>query len=263
MGEGQDDQYAARRAEMEQTFHTLPPAGSAAYWQRIETTIEANALPLEVLARCVRERASAEAKVDAERVFAVIVGRIQRRVQYFARICTGTSSVGQHQQLAEEIEQECYLLVWRKLTSDNPGFLVEKFTHGLYYEMRRAAHAIMEREGIWLRSDVTKPTRVPADERDSIEAGRKTDEGDVVEYLLPDLGAEDVFGQTERRIDLAEAMKRLTPEQRRLIYDKVYRRLSEAEIAESLGLKSTRAVRYRLDAAYKLLREGYPRGGES
>lgn len=262
MGAGQDDQYAARRAEMEQTFHTLPPAGSAAYWQRIETTIEANALPLEVLARCVRERASAGAKVDAERVYAMVVRCIQRRAQYFARICTGTSSVGQHQQLAEEIEQECYVLVWRKLTSDNPGFLVERFTHDLDYQMRHAAHTIMEGAGIWQRSDVRTPTRVPDDERDSIEAGQRSGDGEVVEYPLPDTAAENEFDQVETRIDLAEAMNCLTPEQRRLLYDKFYRGLTEAEIAESLGLKSSRAVRYRLEGIFKLIREGYPGGGE-
>ena len=260
MGAEQDDQHAAWHAEMERVFQILPAAGTVEYWRRIEHAAAEDALPLEVLARCVQERARAGKSQDAERVFDLVWRRIQRRVQHFARSCASMSPVGQSPQIAQDIEQECYVLVWNKLASDRQTFLVERFTHALDYELQHAAHAVMEREGIWLRSDVARPRRVPVGARDSIEAGRRAGDNEIVDVIVPDPRAMDAYSEAETRLDLAEALRRLDPVQQRIVYDKFYRGLTDLEIAESLGL-TDRAVRYRLATIYKHIRTG-SLGGE-
>ena len=69
MDNNQDDVYAARRAELEAQFQALPPTGSSDYWRRIEESDAERRLPLEVLARCCRERYAAGVTDDANRIF--------------------------------------------------------------------------------------------------------------------------------------------------------------------------------------------------
>ncbi|HEY7781185.1 MAG TPA: hypothetical protein VIC85_13315 [Ktedonobacterales bacterium] len=68
----QDDEYMRRRADLEARFQGLPHAGTSDYWLRMERPAPNQELPLEVVARCLRERGQAGAWADAERVYSVV-----------------------------------------------------------------------------------------------------------------------------------------------------------------------------------------------
>lgn len=255
----QDDAYAARRADLDAQFRALPPAGTGAYWSRIEDTAQATALPLEVLARCLRERHVSSKVEDAHRIFDVVIKRIQGRTQAWARHIAYTGSGTMRQQIAEELEQECDVALWQELVEEGPTFLLEQFAFGLTRLQQHVAHSVMQQAGEWTRPGVTTPTRVPRGQTDSIDvAPRSVDEVPLAEKVT-DPAADQAFERAELS-DLLELVARLAPEARALLYDRFWRGLTQEEIAAQAHVTS-KTIYNRLKAILRQLGIRY-RGGE-
>lgn len=252
---GVEEGYGERRAALERRFRALPPAGSASYWRAIEYVSPADALPLEVLGLCLRERLAAGAHDDADRIFTVILQRIQSRVQRWAQCIAGQSRRGKGLQIAQDLEQECYLALWKELVDDGPTFLLENFLHTLGRIEQHVAHDVMQKEGEWIRPSVAHPTRVPRRETESIEAHVQAAEGMSVAYQFSDPAADRAFEQAEIS-DLPDLLGKLQPEERCLIYDVYWRGLTQQEIAGQLSV-ADRTVRNRLLRALGHLRRLY------
>lgn len=253
MGVEQDDAYAARRAELDRRFSALPPADSPAYWQAIETVDPAGTLPLEVLGRCFRERWMAGVRADSERVYATIVKRVQARVAAWARGLAWHAPPGQQEALAEELAQECYLALWEELADPNDSFLLERFPHSLDRIQRHTAHAIMEREGLWRRRGVQKPTRVPRTETKRLDASGRDEESAPANDRIFDVKAEDAFERIELESDVQALLDSLSPEDRDLLYYCFWCDMQRDEVARQLGV-TDRTVRSRLSRIYAELR---------
>lgn len=258
--DNQDDSYAARRAALEEQYRALPPAGSGAYWQRIEEPDPAQRLPLEVLARCFRERKTAGFIEHADRVFITIMERIRPRIQkWTARIAT-QAKLGTKPQLREDLEQECHMRLWRELADDGPTFLLESFTHKLDRICDHAAHAVMEKAGEWTRRDVEHPTRVPASMRTSLDAIPQSADSPPLADLLPDHHTANEFDWVEWN-DLFSKIDQLPQEARAIIHGLFYHEQTQQEIAQELGV-SDRTIRNRLKAILEDLRKRYLGGQE-
>lgn len=253
MGVEQDDAYAARRAELDRRFSALPPAESPAYWQAIETHDPAGALPLEVLGRCFRERWAAGARADSEHVYTAIGKRVQARVVAWARSLARQAPQGQQATLAEDLAQECYVALWDELADANDSFLLEGFVHSLDRIQRHTAHAIMEREGLWRRHGVQKPTRVPRTETERLDAPGRDEESTPANDRIFDVGAEDAFERVELESDVRALLDSLPPEDRDLLYYCYWCDIQRDEVARQLGV-TDRTVRNRLSRIYAVLR---------
>lgn len=241
MGDKQDNAYASRRAELDGQFRALPRAGTTAYWRRIEGT---ETPPLEVLARCVRERLAAAARTDAQRIFAVIVRRIQAQMGPWVGKVAGAPRSGMRQQLREDLEQECYLRLWEELQGDGPTFLLEHFAHGLGRLQQHVSWDVMQREGEWRRKDVEQPTRVPRGQIDSVVANVEREQEVPLIEQVPHPGADADFDRVELS-DLFALVMSLPADQRTIILDRFFFDQPQEATAASLGI-STRMVRYRL-----------------
>lgn len=261
MGDQQDDYYSAQRAGYDRRFQELPQAGTHAYWQAIEHAAPGDALPLEVLGRCLRERHKVGAQSDAERIFAVIMGRIQARTQHWAHGIAQQAHSGQKPQLAEDLEIECYASLWEELTDDGPTFLLEKFLHALSRVEQHAAHDIMEKLGEWKRLGVAHPTRVPPSELERLDAPPRADADAPTPRELPYLDAATDFERVEQNIDLNALFATLDVKSRELLHDVFWRDLTQDQIADKLGV-SDRTVRKRLNNILSYLRTRYLGGEE-
>jgi RNA polymerase sigma factor (sigma-70 family) len=259
VGENQDDRYAARRAELDAQFHALPLPGVAEYWRRIEDTRTESALPLEVLARCVRERADAHASRDTERILEVILRRVQPYVQSWARKDVRFVRSGMKPQLQEELEQQCYMKLWEGLAGGGKSFLLERFVFMLHRIYQHVAREMMEQAGEWQRPGVDTPTRIPRAEMESLEAKPKGEDDVPLTDRIPDNNVQDAFDRVELS-DLLDLVSRLPDDQRAIILDRFFEGRSQDETAKTLHI-SERTVRNRLKTILRELGTRY-RDGE-
>jgi RNA polymerase sigma factor (sigma-70 family) len=255
----QDDAYAVRRAELERQFLTLPPVNTPAYWRSIDGAGAQQALPLEVLARCFRDRSGAGAVRDAERIFNIIWRRVQSPVQQWAWKIASRARSGMKAQLQEDLEQECYIKLWEELAGDGPTFLLESFPFAFGRLRQHVAQDVMEREGEWQRRGVAQPTRIPRSHMDSSQANPAAeDEAPLVE-LVADASVQDAFDRADLS-DLLALVMTLPQDQRTIILDRFWDGRSQEETAAKLGI-SDRMVRYRMKTILRELGVRY-RGAE-
>jgi RNA polymerase sigma factor (sigma-70 family) len=260
----QDDPYAPRRAQFEAQFQALPPTGGDDYWRRIEEPIAEQRLPLEVLARCLRERHAAGAVGDADRVLNVIWLQVQPQVRKWSRDVAGMARSGMKPELREDLEQECFIKLWQELNDVDDGddeiFLLTYFEIAFLRLRQHVAQDVMKKAGEWQRPGVDKPTRIPTDAIDSIQATSEREGDFPLDDQLEDMAAQAPFRQAELS-DLFEKVRALPEDQRTAIIDRFWKGLSQDETAAKLGI-TPRMVRYLLRKALRELGEQYGAGEE-
>jgi RNA polymerase sigma factor (sigma-70 family) len=248
------DAYAARRAALEAQFAALPLAGSVAYWQAIERTDGPDPLPLEVLARCYRERLT-RSRSDADRILAVILRRLGPAVRRWAAQITSKSPSAKQADLQQDLEQENYVELWEELRSDGPTFLLENFAFACSRIQQHVAMDVMQRASEWKRSGVLQPKRIPRRRIDSIDA-TPANEGDVpLADTLADSQAHIAFDLATIS-DLLDEVRSLPPEDQLILLGMVCGDPTQAEIARILGV-TDRTVRNRRDTIVVRLRRLY------
>ena len=259
VGDDQNDAYAVRRAELDEQFRALPPAGASEYWHSIEGAGAQQALPLEVLARCVRVRNAAGAVSDAERIFNVIWRRVQSPTQRWTWAIAGQARSGMTPQLREDLEQECYIKLWEELTGDGPTFLLENFAFAFGRLRQHVAHDVMERAGEWQRRGVEMPQRIPRSRTDSLQTEPVREDEAPLSEQIADANTHDAFDRAELS-DLLALVMTLPADQRTIIFDRFWIGRPQEETAAKLGI-SDRMVRYRLKTILRELGVRY-RGAE-
>jgi len=253
----QDDVYSARHAELEAQFQGLPPAGSESYWRRIEEPDAANRLPLEVLARCFRERHFTDAEADADRIFIVILERVRRRIGGWARSIVAQATSGALG--AEDLEQVCDIKLWEELVDEGQTFLLENFMHALRYICLHVGHSEMEKAGEWQRPGVEKSRRVPQGQIDSLHAEPQGMEELPLTERIPDEKAHDEIERANLS-DLFDMVERLPRDERVIISDWLSGARTQEETAAKLSV-TARTIRNRLKKILDDLRRNY-HGGE-
>ena len=261
VGDKYDEMYTQRRAALDARFRALLPAGDAAYWRHIEGAGAEPSLPLEILVRCTRERITAGAMNDAQRIFTVIMLRIQSSLGQRAWKVAQQARSGMKPQLRDELEQDFYEKLWKELAADGPTFLEEHFATAFERLFQHVAHDAMERAGEWRRPGVEQPTRIPRSETESIEARPKgEDEVPLVEQMA-DTSVDHAFDQAELS-DLLALVMSLPEDQRTIILDRYWHERSQEDTAKTLDI-SERTVRNRLKQILRELRLRYQGGEEN
>ncbi|HEV2235423.1 MAG TPA: hypothetical protein VGR57_02070 [Ktedonobacterales bacterium] len=267
MGEGADDRHAARRAALERQYATLPPAGTPAYWRRIEQAKPgephaAAGAPLdrEVLARCVQERALAGHLGDAQRVFTALVRRVQADVRHWAWRCGAPA----HGALNQDLQQECFLALWEELSSAGRTYFTVHFGYTLKRLQQHVGQELLIREGYRRKPGVARPDRVPMADRESLEAPA-ADVADGTEPLLADRlvdpHALDPAVATELS-DLVARAAQLLERDRILLFSLFWLDETPAKAATRIRVKSVKTVYNHLDSIRQQLRVQYDQGEE-
>jgi RNA polymerase sigma factor (sigma-70 family) len=259
--DNQDDGYATRRAELEERYQALPPAGSADYWQRIEEADTSKRLPLEVLARCFRERNSAGVANHADRILEVIFARVRVSLERWSARIASQAKSGTIPQLREELEQECHMKLWGELAAEGPTFLLENFAHKLEKICGHVAQSLMEQAGHWQRRDVAQPTRIPTALTSSMDQQPASEDIPPLADLVPDQSAAKAFDLAEWS-DLFREVDQLPREARAIIYGTFYEGRTQQELAAELGV-TDRTIRKRLKEILAQLRARYQASGPS
>lgn len=254
VADDQDARYAARQAGIEQAYAYLPVPGTQAYWQAIEGA-QGEALPLEAVVRCYRERDAAGAHDAADRIYALVQGRSQRPTQFWARKIARHAPPHARNELEEELEQACYVELWRVMSDPGQTFILVNFRHMLECIQDHVAHAVMEQRGYWKRRGVGTPRRVPQQLIDSADRpARATDEPDAAAIPVPDPRAEEAFEHAELAADVQALLAALLPEDRALLVDLFWSGLTQDEVAAKLHI-TDRTVRNHLTRIYPRLRQ--------
>ncbi|MGE5335221.1 MAG: RNA polymerase sigma factor, partial [Nitrososphaerota archaeon] len=229
-------------------------------WQHIEESDTARRLPLEVLARCCRERLGAGAIDDAHRIFTVIMKQIRVHVGKWAR---SVASQARSPLDPEDLEQVCYMKLWEELKGDGPIFLLENFMHKLDLIFKHVAHSEMEKAGEWQRPGVETPKRIPRKQVDSLQAVPAGTEELPLSELVPDERAQDELERVNLS-DLFELVMSLPPDERIIIRDWLNGDRTQEETAAELSV-TARTIRNRLKKIRDELRARYEggRGGEN
>jgi RNA polymerase sigma factor (sigma-70 family) len=233
----------------------LPAVGSADYWRLIEAADAHPPLPLELLARCLHERHAAAANEDADRIFTVLLRRIQSQTQQWAWAIARQARAGMAPQLREDLEQEAYLKLWEELTDEGPTYLFESFPTAYMRLRQHVAQRLMEKAGERQRPGAETPTRIPRAQTESLQRQLAGADDVALGDRLADTAAQADYDRAELS-DLLKAVEELPLEERTLILDRYWDGVSQEETAEKLGI-SPRMVRYRLKVILRKLRIRY------
>lgn len=244
--------YAEERAEHERRFQALPPAGSMAYWERLEDA--QHPLPLEVLTRCLRERYFAGAEDDADRVMERLVRSVQKQVGFWSRGIAEHSRAAKHQGIADDLAQECYRALWEDLIDEDDHFFQTHFISALTRLEQHVAHQVMTQAGEWTRQGTKKSSRVPVKERDSINAPRTDDDGHPLDLDLADTSSADDFERLEAQVIVADLLNQCDEQERRLVDAIFFRGITQKEAAAELGT-TDRTIRNMLTRLCTKLRD--------
>lgn len=255
MGDNQSDAYAERRAQLEERFKSLPPAGGSDYWQHIEESDIARQLPLEVLARCCRERIGAGAMGDAHRIFDGMTYRIRAYIGKHAQSTVRQTQSGTGSLDPEDLEQECYMKLWEELATDGPTFLLESFFHTLEYIFDHVAESQTIKAAVRKRQGVVKPNRVPRGQMKSIDAEPTREGESPLALQLVSMHAQEDLDLAEYS-DLLAEIEKLPRDERAIIRALFFEGRTQEDIAQELGV-TDRTIRTRLKKILQKLRARY------
>lgn len=260
MADEREEQDAGLRAAFKQVMAILPSPGTVEYWLRIEQASEDDPLPLEVLAHCLRAHLNEGARGDAERIFGVLLLRTQTHRQHWVRLIAGYSRDGTALGLAEDLEQEAALALWKELAVVTHTYLLVNFGHALKRIEQHVAHRFMQQAGQWKRAGVAQSRRVQRSSLDRLEGRAGTEEPMHDAESLADPTAEAAFNHVEISSDLIALLRSFHLRDRFIVYDRFWRGRTEAEIAAELRITS-RTVRKILTRVLTALRARYQEEG--
>jgi len=252
----QDARFAQRRAALQQRFAALPAPGTPAYWSALADST----LPMEVLVRCLRNHQAANDRVATDRIFELVLSRMQTGDAAWAAYITRVAGPAQAAEMAKELRQELHAALWRELTRAR-RFIEENFQAVLARLRQHVAHPYMQQEGLWIRKDVTKPERVPRQLVESLTPPATEEVGVASSAVQPaDPQAEAAFDMVELAEEVQDLLDVLPPQLREQLWRTFAGGQTQAELAAHFDV-TDRTIRLRHEKALGLLRAYQDRRG--
>lgn len=243
---------------MERQVAALPATGTDAYWVALANPD----LPMEVLARCLRERLNAGNAQAVARIYELVLLRVERSNQAWARKTAQIAGRGQAAELAEDLEQEVRAALWEELKSERK-FIEVSFGSVLRRLRQHVATTYMQREGYWQRKGVATPERVPRRLIESLTPPEE-DDADMLglgpRQLPADPKAEAEFTAIEAAEIVQKLLDLLSPRDRELLYLTFEGGLTQEELAAHFNV-TDRSIREWRTKALALLRAYLNRRG--
>ncbi|GCE49457.1 hypothetical protein KTH_43260 [Thermosporothrix hazakensis] len=136
-----EEEGRKRRSHFVRLYTAFPPSGSAAYWRALRSP----SLPLEVLVLAVRSAGLDEAGRNT--ILEILIQRIQRSCEYWARCVVRSLSSGEHIALVEDLCADLYESLIRLWLDPHAHFWEENFQHSLLFQRRKIYKRFLLREG--------------------------------------------------------------------------------------------------------------------
>lgn len=257
--------FVERRATLEQYYISLPEYASCAFWPAIESIDT----PLEVLVRCFRVAHLYEDYPSRDRLFTIIVKRVQGITEYWAKTVLRTLRVSEdeHVVMVGDLCADFYECLLRALLDDKRHFWEEHFLHCLRLERKHVYKAFMMREGYWHDKQVKRSNRIPRAVVLRFDASYRQNYGDEDNGYTLDIEDEQAQRQlhTIEHTEVLEIIQSLPPKFKTVVLLIYWEGLSEKETAALLGI-TDRTVRNRIKQALRILQtalhdeEGYEYG---
>jgi DNA-directed RNA polymerase specialized sigma24 family protein len=248
-----DIELVKRRKGLADRYDALPAYGSVAYWKEIEACVE-EALPLELLVRCVREAMGREDDIGRKRLFEVIFRRTHSANEYWANNVIKTMNLRVEEQsvLVGDLYADLCECVMRALIDRDRLFWEESFQHCLSFERRHVFRTFMTREGRWNSEAKKKTARIPRALVDSLDQPRQQSTGDLIEVHIEDETAQRDLLAVEHS-DLPRLILDLPDKLKAVVLLIFWEGRTEKDTAMVLGI-TDRTVRNRLRDALEILR---------
>lgn len=202
----------------------LPSLDSPAFWQAVVPEEAAkNKVDMEALAAAVRQFALRHEMEKANQVFGTIVLLYEDIAQNMARRYTYTP-IGDYgnksPQLAEELVQEMWLLLYRRLTDPDPShqtFYLKHFFYKFKLDLQAAARQIGREEGFYTESK--QPERLPSNLKASFDAPGNLNESDGGEDLsVADISPDQMAELEYQAVEMLDYLQtRLEPLEQQII----------------------------------------------
>ncbi len=252
-----DDELVKRRVALANIYKALPKYGSVEFWNIIEEPDLKLAIPLEVLVRCFRFAIINGEDVERNRIFEVVIRRIQASNEYWAYHVLNNLrlSADERSMLVADLHADLCERLIRALMDVKRLFWEENFQHCLQFERKHVFQALMIREGRWnnQHGDVTVTRRVPRMLIESLDQPALHANGEMWEPGIEDQGAQQALLSVEQS-DLSRLILHLPGKLKSVIWLIFWEGRTERDAAQVLGV-SDRTVRNRLREALKSLRE--------
>jgi hypothetical protein len=257
-----DDAYeqdlVKRRALIARQFLTLPPYGSMEFWQHIEEPQSKQALPLEVLVKCVRVAIRRGDDAGKKHILEIIFRRTQVANEYWSKqiLLKLRLTSEEHYMCAHDLYADLSERLIRAVYDMKRQFWEENFQHCLSFERKHAYQAFMTREGRWYQdeTDSSVSRRIPRSRMGSLDHPVWYANGEALEMEIVDEQAQLSLLAVEHQdipllvLDLPEKLKSV-------IWLMFWEGRTEKNVACILGI-SDRTVRNRLQKALCILRSG-------
>jgi len=249
----EDVELVKRRKGLADRYDALPGYGSVAYWKAIEAGVE-EALPLELLVRCVREAIGRGDDIGRKRLFEVIFRRTHSANEYWANNVIKTMNLHAEEQrvLVSDLYADLCECVMRAVMDGDRLFWEESFQHCLSFERRHVFRTFMTREGRWNNEAKKKTARIPRALVDSLDQPRQQSTGDLIEIHIEDEMAQKDLLAVEHS-DLPRLMLDLPDKLKAVVLLIFWEGRTEKDTAMVLGI-TDRTVRNRLRDALEILR---------
>jgi len=247
-----------RRALIAEQFMTLPSYGSTEFWQRIEESQSKQALPLEVLVKCIRLAIHREDGTGKKRILEMIFRRTQAANEYWSKQVLLKLHLTTEEQYmcAYDLYAELCERVIRAVYDEKRLFWEENFQHCLSFERKHTYQAFMTREGRWYQShtDESGSRRIPRSHIGRLDHPACYAHGEAWEMEIVDEQAQLALLAVERQ-DVPLLVVDLPEKLQSVIWLLFWEGRTEKNVASILGI-SDRTVRNRLQKALRILRSG-------
>lgn len=252
---GARDSYEARAsARLTRELAGMAPWGSAAFWAQIYGHGE-GAPSCGTLAHLIGAAGASQDADMRQEIFTALVARCARRIAAWAAgvvartpDLVGTAAYA----VREDLCQELTLYLWQQLSCHPDDAWALYFARALAYAQGHVAARSMQRNGLWVRPGVRRPSRGRATTmatRDEREQPISNPHGKLA-AVPRDLAAADLA-------DLRDLAFSLPARERLAVVMRFWHHAPDAEIAIALGGVTTRTVRNVLHRAYARLRAQY------
>jgi RNA polymerase sigma factor (sigma-70 family) len=256
LAEDTDNELVKRRVALINAYQALPAYGSDLFWRMIEEPDLKIALPLEVLAKCVRVAIVHGDNTGRNRIMEVIFRRTQSSNEYWAYHMLNSIYVRPDERniLVHDLYADLCECVIRALMDIKRLFWEENFQHCLQFERKHAYQAFMTREGrrYHQQDNRTITRRIPRVLIESLDQPVMHADGELREPEIEDVRAQQALLSVEQS-DLPLLILQLPEKLRSVIWLIFWEGRTEKDAAQILGI-TDRTIRNRLREALKSLR---------
>lgn len=227
----------------EQRLADLPNLDSPAFWAIVEQPFPTVA-PEVIVEAIIRYNQQDKTK-QARRLFEILMDQYTPMVKRYAR--RNQFLNGQYSDLLENVVQEAWTTVFKRLSSGAPKYFAVGFKSALWYAVLDSTEAVLKRHGIIKQPGARQETGtearyiVPV----SLDAERRSDTGGD-EYVSLAMFLEDAHGEEAYRLIELSAMLRSTlSEMDRTILLLWIDKQSNVEIGRTLRIDRETVARHK------------------